>query len=308
MLIVLLVVAILIMLLLPAHFAGPSHAGDGNNDQVGIADSPDGIACVDYRHSYMWPYDKGRDAVRVAIESRVIVYDDTAGTATAYYLGASCKSEDTYGVRKDYSADGFEPGANTLLLDPNYDFTWIIGGQSAVIYRRSLTVEGYREIRGDTTEGWGQSRLQLWPAAGAYAIPADQFEAAARASDAGHALVGQTEITDPATGLRAVIEYPVKTMNVSRDGFPSKDRGSVWQIDTGPVGVPDLSKRYDPPISAFSLGFIATISLHPVAADFVLEQPTSLPPPNETVHVLHFSKPFSLRAKNRLVGIPLPAR
>ena len=256
----------------------------------------------------MWPYNQARDAVRVAIESRIIVYDDAAGTATEYYLGASCKSEDTYGVNKDYSEEGFKPGANTLLQDPNYDFTWIIGGRSAVIFRRALNAEGYRDVRADATEAWGESRLQLWPAAGVYAIPTDKFEPAARATEAGDALVGQTEIANPTMALRALIEYPVKTMNVSREGFFTKDSGGVWQIDTGPVGVPDLSRRYDPPISAFSLGFIATISRHPAAADFVLERPTPLPPPNDAVRVLHYSKPFSLRAVNRLVGIPLPAR
>ena len=269
-------------------------------------DTPDGIACLDYAHSYMWPYNRECDAVRVTIESRIIVYDDAAGTATAYYLGASCKSEDTYGVNKDYSADGFKPGAKTLFKDPNYDFTWIIGGPSAVIFRRLLSAEGYRTVRADTTREWGESNLQLWPASGRYAIPTDQFEPAVRATEAGDGLVAQTEISDPATELRAVIEYPVKTMNVSRDGLPNQDGQSVWQIDTGPVGVPDLSKRYDPPISAFSLGFIATISRHPDAADFVLEQPTSLPPPNDAVQVLHYSKPFSFRATNRLVGIAAP--
>jgi hypothetical protein len=67
-----------------------------------------------------------------------------------------------------------------------------------------------------------------------------------------------------------------------------------------------LSKRYTPAIRAFSLGFVATISRHPTAADFVLEQLTPLPPPNDAVRVLHYSKPFSLRAKNRLLGIPPP--
>ena len=281
--------------------------GDDGN-QVGMDDAPDGIGCLDYAHSYMWPYTTRIDAVRVAIESRTIVYDDVAGTATAYYLGASCKSEDTYGVRKDYSEDGFKPGANTLFYDPNYDFTWIIGGRSSVIFRRKLDPQGYREVDADTMDNWGELGLQLWPAASAYEIPVDRFEPAMRATEAGHTLVAQTEISDPATGLRAVIEYPVKTMNVSRDGFPDKNGQSVWQIDTGRVGVPDLSKRYTPAIRAFSLGFVAVISRHPTAADFVLEQLTPLPPPNDAVRVLHYSKPFSLRSKNRLVGIPLPPR
>ena len=266
----------------------------------------DGVACLDYAHSYMWPYCRPRDAVRVAIESRIILYDDAAGTPTEYFLGASCKSEDTYGVYKDYGEDGFKPGANTLFVDPNYDFTWIIGGGGTVIFRRKLDPKKYRDVRTDTSADWGEPRFQLKFAEAAYPIPADQFEPAAQATDAGHALVGQTEIADSGTDRRAVIEYPVKTMNLSRDGLPDSAGGSVWQIDTGPVGVPDLSRDYDPPISAFSLGFIAIISRLPGAADFVIEQPTPLPPPNEGVRVLHYSGPFSRRATNRLAGIPPP--
>lgn len=284
-----------------------------SNSTMGIADAPDGMTCIDYAHSYMWPYDNAREAVRVAIESRTILYDDHAGTTTAYYLGASCKSEDTYGIEKDYSESGFRPGAKTLFLDPNYDFTWIIGDRSAVIFRRGIDLhvttsrgewKDYRDVRADSTREWGEPHLQLQPATGAYAIRADTFEPAARATEAGDAIISQTQIEDASTGLRAVIECPVKTMNLSREGSPCADRSNVWQIDTGPVGIPDLTTRYDPPISAFSLGFIATISRHPNAADFVLEQPTQLPPPNEGVHVLHYGKPFSLRATNRLVGIP----
>ena len=112
-------------------------------------------------------------------------------------------------------------------------------------------------------------------------------------------------------------------------------RRGAWmrrQIDTGPVLVPDLSRRFTPTIAAFSLGtpsrrgqtvaelafvepattlrdlegraragFIATISTHPLAADFILEQPTALPPPGEGM-VLHYSEPRSLPARNWLVG------
>ena len=84
----------------------------------------------------------------------------------------------------------------------------------------------------------------------------------------------------------------MKTMKVRRAGYPTDGDGSVWQTDTGPVGGwPDLPRRYDPPVAAFSLGF-------------VLEQPTPLPPPRDDVAVLHFSAPCSRPATNRLFGIP----
>lgn len=111
---------------------------------LGIADSPDGIACLDYGRSYARPYSTGTDAVRVLVEGRTIIYDDAAppgtpGAATVYYLLASCKSEDTYGLRKQYGQDGFKQGARTLFSDPNYDFSWIIGGGGqSLIFRRGV--------------------------------------------------------------------------------------------------------------------------------------------------------------------------
>ena len=97
----------------------------------------------------------------------------------------------------------------------------------------------------------------------------------------------------------------MKTMKVRRAGYPTDGDGSVWQTDTGPVGGwPDLPRRYDPPVAAFSLGFVAVVSRQPDAADFVLERPTPLPPPRDGVTVHHFSAPFSRPATNRLFGIP----
>ena len=104
-----------------------SSAQEGSRP-VGIADSPDGIPLLDYGRSYGRPYNNSRDSVRVLVEGRSVIYDDIAGGATVYYLLASCKSEDTYGLKKAYGEAGFEPGANTLFSNPNYDFSWIIGG------------------------------------------------------------------------------------------------------------------------------------------------------------------------------------
>ena len=192
----------------------------------------DGVECLDYGCSYLWPYDRPRDSVRVLIESRILLAGGPHGTGIPYYLGASCKGEDTYGVRKQYGPMGFRAGARTLFLDPNYDFTWIVGSGSAVIFRRALPDASnpagapgrYREVRADTSRTWGPLRLQLTPATGAYEIPVSDFAAVAAATDAGHGIVAQTEIADAGTGTRAVIEYPVKTMNVSRAGYPRRRR------------------------------------------------------------------------------------
>ena len=78
-------------------------------------------------------------------------------------------------------------------------------------------------------------------------------------------LVSQTEIAGPGTGLRAVIEAPVKTMNTRRGP-------GIYQVDTGPVVLPDLSRRPERSADALRLAFVAFNV--PGFADFVVEVPT----------------------------------
>ncbi|SVE44494.1 uncharacterized protein METZ01_LOCUS497348, partial [marine metagenome] len=47
-------------------------------------------------------------------------------------------------------------------------------------------------------------------------------------------LVGQTELRDGTSGLRAVLEYPIKTLNVIKSPVRC-------QVDTGTLVVPDFS-------------------------------------------------------------------
>ncbi len=96
-------------------------------------------------------------------------------------------------------------------------------------------------------------------------------------------------------GLELAREYPVKTMNISLDS-------SLYQVDTGPVAFPDLARRYERPLESLSLAFVAFNAPH--FADFVIEQPTPvIEDGQELAQVYHFSNPFSLTAKNRLLAI-----
>ena len=52
------------------------------------------------------------------------------------------------------------------------------------------------------------------------------------------------------------------------------EEADIYQVDTGIVLFPDLSKRYDPQIEAFSLAYVAFNVPH--FADFVIERPTQL--------------------------------
>ena len=118
----------------------------------------------------------------------------------------------------------------------------------------------------------------------------DGYDQIHRATAAATPIVTQTELWNAEQGLRAIIECPTKTMNISQTK-------KVYQVDTGPVAYPDLSRRHDPEIGALSLAFVVFNAAD--FADFVVEQPTPLKEDPENCRVFHYSQPFSKTAKNR---------
>lgn len=234
--------------------------------------------CLDYGRSFICGT-APMNNVRFWVESRTTIYDKS-GAPTDYYQCASCKSENTFG-EKD------------LFLADNYDFLPILGGGYWLVFRRPARIsDRYRTVR-KAEEIWGEPRLLLHEAADA--VPLETFEKIRDATSAGLPLVSRTEIRDEQTGLRAVVECPVKTMNISIDK-------SMYQVDTGPIAYPDLSKPADPQIDCLRLAFVAFNAPH--FADFIVEQPTALVEQGqEKGQFYHFSAPFSLPAKNSLLAL-----
>jgi hypothetical protein len=123
----------------------------------------------------------------------------------------------------------------------------------------------------------------------------DSFEAIRDATAAGTPLVSRTEFSDEQSGLRAIIEAPVKTINIQPDR-------RMYQVDTGPIALPDLARRYEPRVECLRLAFVAFNAPH--FADFVIEQPTPvIEDGQERAQVFHYSLPISLPAKNTLVAV-----
>lgn len=220
------------------------------------------------------------NSVRFWIESRTRLIDDSTGTWTDFYQCGACKSENTFAERD-------------LFMKDNYDFTPIFGNGDVLVFRRPAHVHPkYRTIK-KAAEMWGEPSLKLKE--GARVEELATWDAIAHATADAIPLVSQTEITNPETKLRAIIECPTKTMNI----LPEKKQ---YQVDTGPIAFPDLTKRNDPLIDAFSLAFIAFNA--PNFADFVVEQLTTVTEDSGASHQLyHYSNPISLPAKNQLFAV-----
>ena len=237
------------------------------------------IRCLDYGLSFVCGT-AAFNSVRFWVESRTTIFDDKTGTATEYCQCASCKSENTFGERD-------------LFYKDNYDFLPILGDGRWLIFRRPARLSAnYRQIR-KVEEVWGVMNMKLREAAPVTVL--DSWEKIRDATAAGLPIVTQTEIQNVESGLRAVIECPVKTMNISHDK-------RMYQVDTGPIAFPNLTKRFDPQIDCLSLAFIVFNA--PNFADFVIEQPTTVVEDGvEKCQIYHFSSPFSMPAKNVVLAL-----
>ena len=241
----------------------------------------DSKSCIDYGRSFLCNTAEF-NTVRMWIESRTTITDSKSGKSTVYYQGASCKSENTFG-EKD------------LFYKDNYDFLPIFGDGKVLVFRRKFIKIGdsYKSIK-KMEEMWGANPVLYMPVAEVI-TELDTWEKVRDATAAGLPIVTQTEFRNPDTGLSAVIECPCKTMNVSH---PKK----VYQVDTGPVAFPDLTKVYDIQIDCLSPAFIAFNK--PGFADFVIEAPMPVMDGNKQVAtVYHYSKMVTVTGKNKIFAL-----
>jgi hypothetical protein len=242
------------------------------------ADTNQRLRCLDYGRSFICgtaPF----NAVRFVVESRTTIVDPQTGRAADYYPCASCKSENTF-APKD------------LFQKENYDFLPVLGDGQWLIFRRRVAMSpSYRQVR-KVDELWGPPNLKLVEAGQVTVL--DAWEKIRDATARGVPLVAQTEIAGP-NGVRAVIEYPVKTMNISLEK-------KLYQVDTGPIAFPDLSTPCHPQIECLRLAFVAFNASD--FADFIVEQPTPIfEGDTQVAEVYHYANPFSLPAKNTLLAV-----
>ena len=231
---------------------------------------------LDYGRSFV--LGKGAEnEVRLWVESRTRITDTETGASEDYVQTGSCKSEETF-VEQN------------LFKEPNYDFMAIYGPQESIVFRRLAQVHEHYKSCVPSRDFFGGQDYHL--VEGVEVVELEDAEAICAATYDWAPLVAQTEIWNDETGLRAVIEYPVKSMNTNRE-----KSAHAYQVDTGPVAFPDLSTRHQRHADGISLGFVAFNAFH--FAEFVLEVPTEVG--SEEIH--HFSQVFSLPAKNRLFSV-----
>jgi hypothetical protein len=195
-----------------------------------------------------------------------------------FHLIAPCRSEQMY-------RDG------QLFQMPNYEFCGIFASDELVLLRTHWTSD--RE-------------------APEYAKPEDRFERIAidlsqttfealdtdatvvHATLANRRLVARTELTDEASGARAIIDYPVKTMNVRKNPMS-------FQVDTGPILIP----RWDAGDLAAPLRFDVAHAVYwqRDRSEFVLRRPHDVGEGSEApIQVTDYSELRFDSATNSILG------
>ena len=263
-----------------AAAASANQLACGGSNDSGRSRSQTDMPPLDYGRSFIC-HTAPENSVRFWVESRTRIIDEKQGTVSDFYQCGSCKSENTFATKD-------------LLREDNYDFLPIFGEGSTLIFRRhAYFAQGSRSVTPANKMLWGAPTLALKQASRVAELTTwDEIQ---QATAKAVPIVTQTELRHESSGLRAIIECPTKTMNISHTK-------KMYQVDTGPVAYPDLSRSYSPRIESLSLAFVVFNAPH--FADFVVEQPTSIPPDGgEKCQVYHYSKPFSLPAKNRLFAV-----
>ncbi len=209
---------------------------------------------IDFSNSYMtwFPQNKGENIARIQLDAACTLIDDKTGASKQFYLIAPCRSERMY--------------LDTPLFQmPNYEFCGIWAEDDFLLIRTAW--ESGRDNRqyGIGRERWRDIRLDVRTFGHTEILTEDP--AIVKATLDNLSLNARTELYDPATGRRALLEYPIKTMNVQQ--APPR-----FQVDTGPLILPDFSATVTHPIEGFEVAHVVYNVMD--KAEFVLRKPVAI--------------------------------
>jgi len=213
------------------------------------------------------------NSVRFAIESRTTLVEGP--TETVFYQCGAMKAEDTFVDRN-------------LFYPDNYDFMPIFASSGSVLLlRRGPTVQvGDRQI---VRNHWGPPRIRV------HESPYRELTswvAMRKATAAAIPLVTRTTI-EASDGRHVTIECPTRTMNMSLEA-------ERYQVDVGPVALPDLEHRHEEPLDDLRLAFIAFSGGDRVS--IITQEQYAV----GAVEVYHYRDPFDLPAVNKVfAAVPL---
>jgi hypothetical protein len=205
---------------------------------------------IDFANSYMtWlPHDAGNIA-RIQLDAACTLLDEKTGMTQQFYLIAPCRAERMY--------------LDTPLFQiPNYEFCGIWSADEFLIIRTAWVSERDNRQYGLGRERWREIRLDIRTFGNTEVLP--DAAAIVQATLANKALTARTELYSAATGQRALLEYPIKTMNLMET--PPR-----FQVDTGPLILPDFQATVSHVIECFEMAHVVYHGMD--KAEFILRKP-----------------------------------
>jgi hypothetical protein len=247
------------------------------------------MTAIDFARSFMtWmPHAPDGNIARIQLDAACTLADPATGSAETYYLIAPCRSERMY--------------LDTPLFQmPNYEFCGIWSASELLILRTHwVSVRDHREYGGYGAPPARFRGVRLDVRTLHAAEPLTTAESIIEATLANRPLIARTELRDPDGGQTATLEYPIKTMNVAR--HPNR-----FQIDTGPLIVPDFTSTAPHPIERFEVAHVVYNTFD--RAEFILRRPTPIGEGNPPVRTTDYSDVRILPTRTTLLAASVGAR
>lgn len=199
---------------------------------------------IDFSRSFIrWTSDRVQHSPRMQIDAACRIIED--GKARDYYLSTPCAGESMYGPKD-------------LIQQPAYDFLMVFSpaGEFMFIKLRGDETRNLVEVHRvgetmSTNDGRGAPMLDMQAhVARLERVRELRAHGEIRESILGYRIItARTTIASSDGRSKAILDYPVKCCNV----LHSDER---WQVDAGPVLLPDV--RQNPPwsIAAMRSGYI----------------------------------------------------
>jgi|GEM_PF-877773 len=214
----------------------------------------------DFANSYMTFELRGVNSARINLDARCTCIDAAGGKPEEFVLICPCQGERMYQ----------EKG---LVQDPPFNFSGVFSRTHSHLIRHHA--DG--NVKRDTVEKhegrFDSVKIEVARFPKAVELTTDQ--AIVDATLRNLPLVARTEVVSADGRSRAVMEYPVTTMNVE----PQK---RIWQVDTGPVLFADFDLEAGTRIERMVPGFV--VYNRRDYAEWTLRAPVKLPAGDMTYH------------------------
>ncbi|MHC4403080.1 MAG: hypothetical protein ACYTG0_25750 [Planctomycetota bacterium] len=205
---------------------------------------------------------------RIQLDALIDVIAKETNESERFVLIAPCRAEWVY-------------AENRLFQLPSREYRNVYSLTEQRSMGRGITYDGERSSGRPVSDDFQSLKIdvQTFPRTRVLHTPAEILEATADNVP----LVGRTEIDDPAGKHGYVIEYPIKTMNF-------QPKTNSFQVDTGPVLVPDFNVKADHAIDRLEMAHVAYNRLD--RAEFILRRPTPIEDADGKAlcQVLHYSE------------------